>query len=80
MVISQMQLGVKLEYSLDCFCVLTLSQFVAIFSDAWATYILYIIPAYIVYKAGSYLFQYLKSRSDAAMTEEPKDDQQKSNR
>ena len=75
-----MQSGIKLEYSLDTFCVVTASHVVAIFNDTWATYVLYLIPSYIVFKLLMLLKDYLKSRSDAAMNAEPEDDLQKSKR
>mmetsp|Transcript_16623 Transcript_16623/g.19792 ORF Transcript_16623/g.19792 Transcript_16623/m.19792 type:complete len:142 (+) Transcript_16623:3-428(+) len=76
MLISALQSGLKPEYSLDAFAVILLSHCVAIFSDIYATYILYLFPAYIVFKALSYLKDYIKQKSNDAMTANPAEEQQ----
>ena len=62
--------GNKPVYTLDLFAVLTASHFMAIFSDTLSSYVLYLVPLYLGYTALSWIFWYLKSRSDSATTED----------
>ena len=73
MVVSQMQMGVKLEYSLDLFIIIASSHFLAVFNDTWATYVLYLVPTYLAYKLLVILKDYLKSKSDQATSADPED-------
>ena len=70
MIIREIGNGLKPELSLDLFGVITLSHVVSIFSDAYGTYVLYLVPLYGLYKIGSFAFSYLKGKSDAATTAE----------
>ena len=42
------------------FAVVTASHFVACFSDTYANYILYLIPAYLVFRVLKWLANYIK--------------------
>ena len=64
MLIDELTRGLKPNYSLDLFAVITFSHFVSIFSETFGTYILYTVPLYIVYKLGGYLMSYLKMKSN----------------
>ena len=70
MIIDELSRGLKPNYSLDIFAVIVLSHVASIFSDSIGGYVLYIIPAYALYKVGGYALSYLKSRSDTATTEQ----------
>ena len=68
MLVSELQRGLKPNYSLDIFGVVVASHTFSIYSDTLGTYILYIVPLYILYKVGGYALSYLKSKSDGART------------
>ena len=70
MLISELESGLKPNYSLDGFAVITGSHFCSIFSSDIGTYVLYLVPMYLIYKVGGYAFSYLKSKSDSATTED----------
>ena len=74
MLIDELTRGLKPNYSLDLFGVITASHFFSIFSQTIGTYILYIVPMYLVFKAGGYAMSYLKQRSADATTEEEDQD------
>ena len=64
MIISELESGLKPNYSLDIFGVLVTSHFASIFSNSAGTYVLYIIPLYCVYKVGGFALSYIKSKSE----------------
>ena len=63
MLISEIGNGLTPNYSLDMFGVIMGSHFLSIFSDSWGTYVLYLVPLYLVYKFGGYALEYLKGKS-----------------
>ena len=70
MLISELSSGLKPNYSLDGFGVITTSHVFSIFNDTLGTYVLYLVPLYLLYTVGGYAFSYLKSKSDSATTED----------
>ena len=66
--------GLKPGWSLDIFAVIVGSHVFSIFSDTLGNYVLYIVPLYLLYKGGEYGLSYLKSKSQAATTEDPTED------
>ena len=72
MIINQMRMGVGLGTSLDLFGVTVVSHFLSIFSDSLGTYVLYVVPVYLVYKFGGYAVSFCRGRSaqNAANAEE----------
>ena len=68
MIISELESGLRPNYSLDIFGVVVASHFASIFSNSAGTYVLYTVPLYCVYKVGGFALSYLKSKSESATT------------
>ena len=73
MITSELESGLKPQYSLDIFGVFVLSHAVSIFSPYWGGKVLWLVPLYIALKGGSFFFSYMSNKSQNAMTAEDKD-------
>ena len=62
MLLNEVEMGITPHATLDSFAIITLSQFLSIFSNFWGTIVLTIIPIYIAYKYGGYVLQFFCKR------------------
>ena len=74
MIVDELERGLTPNYSLDVFGVFVSSHLVSCFSTYYGSWVLYILPGYVLYKGGGFLMSYMSNKSKDAMTEEEKPD------